>query len=123
MQELIMLGSTIAALFTTTLLRSMQNRNVAGNHKVMAFVFGTGMSACELLVMGLVASSQNYFMMMLGAVGSGIGWVAGMFLHDRMMRKKLELQKQLKKKKRNNRIRALSREEIDERLQELGLLG
>jgi uncharacterized protein YneF (UPF0154 family) len=122
MTELLLLAGTIVALFSTTLLRSVQNKNVAGNHKKMAFIFGTGMSACELLVMGLVASSQNYMFMLLGAVGSGIGWVAGMYMHDRMMRKKLEEQKRLKKKKRNNRIRTISRDEIDERLQELGII-
>lgn len=123
MHEALTLGIAFAVLFTTTLLRSTQNKNVAGGHKWMAFVFGTLMCGCELTVFSLVAATQNYWLIGLSAFGAGTGWVAGMLLHDRMMRKKLEEQRLLKKDKRNRRIRNLSDEQIDKRLRELGLLG
>ena len=110
------------ALFSTTLMRGLQNNSVAGGHKRLAFVFGTGMSACELLVMGLVASTQNPMLMMLGALGSGIGWVVGMVLHDRIMRKKMAMIKAEKKSRRAKRIRTASREEIIKVLEERGLI-
>lgn len=123
MQELFTLGITFAVLFTTTVLRSTQNKNVAGGHRWMAFIFGTLMCGCELTVYKMVSDTGNYWLIALSALGAGSGWVAGMIVHDRMMRKRLEAEKLLKKKKRNSRIRELSREEIDERLRELGLLG
>lgn len=122
MHELLMVAGTTLALFTTTLLRGFQNKNIAGNHKRMAFIFGTGMSACELLVMGIVAATQNPMFMMLGAFGSGIGWVAGMLLHDRLMRKKMAEAKAEKKSRRLSRIRRASRDEIMKVLEEHSLI-
>lgn len=117
-----MVAGTMLALFSTTLMRGFQNKLVAGNQKAMAFVFGSGMSACELLVMGLVASTQNPTFMVLGAVGSGAGWVAGMALHDRIMRKRLAQEKAQKKSKRARRIRNASREEMLKILEERNLI-
>lgn len=122
MHEILMVAGTMLALFSTTLMRGLQNKSVAGGHKRLAFVFGTGMSACELLVMGLVASTQNPMLMMLGALGSGIGWVVGMVLHDRIMRKKMAMIKAEKKSRRAKRIRTASREEIIKVLEERGLI-
>lgn len=122
MHEILMVAGTMLALFSTTLMRGLQNKSVAGGHKRLAFIFGTGMSACELLVMGLVASTQNPMLMMLGALGSGIGWVVGMVLHDRIMRKKMALIKAEKKSRRAKRIRNASREEIIKVLEERGLI-
>lgn len=123
MHELLTLGITFAVLFTTTVLRSTQNKNVAGGHGLLAFVVGTLMCACELTVYKLVSDTNNYWLIGLSALGAGSGWVAGMLIHDLMMRRRMETEKLLKKKKRNSRIRELSREEIDDRLRELGLLG
>lgn len=123
MHELLTLAITFVTLFMTTVLRSYQNKNIAGGHKRLAFIFGTLMCGCELTVFALVTATQNYVLITLSAFGAGSGWVAGMVLHDRMMRRKLEAEKLLKKKKRNSRIRDISREEIDERLQELGLIS
>jgi hypothetical protein len=123
MHELLTLGITFAVLFTTTVLRSTQNKNVAGGHGWLAFVVGTLMCACELTVYKLVSDTDNYWLIGLSALGAGSGWVAGMLIHDLMMRRRMETEKLLKKKKRNSRIRELSREEIDDRLRELGLLG
>lgn len=120
-EGLALLG-TMAALFSITLLRSAQNKNVAGGHKRLAFIFGTGMSACELLVMGLVASTQNPMLMMLGAIGSGIGWVAGMVLHDRIMRKKMAEAKAEKKSRRAKRIQTAAHAEIIRVLEEHNLI-
>lgn len=120
--EYLMVCGTMLALFATTLMRGIQNKAVAGGHKRMAFCFGTCMSACELLVMGLVASTQNPLFMMLGAVGSGAGWVAGMAVHDRLMRKRMEILRAAKKSKRARRIRNASRDEILKVLEERGLI-
>lgn len=122
MHAMLMVAGTMLALFLTTLMRGIQNKNVAGGHKRMAFIFGTGMSACELLVMGLVASTQNPLLMILGAFGSGLGWVVGMVLHDRLMRKKMAVIKAEKKSRRAKRIRIASREEIHKVLEEHGLI-
>lgn len=122
MHEILMVAGTMTALFSTTLMRGLQNKSVAGGHKRLAFIFGTGMSACELLVMGLVASTQNPMLMMLGAIGSGVGWVVGMVLHDRIMRKKMATLKAEKKSRRAKRIRTASREEIIKVLEERGLI-
>lgn len=122
MKELLTLATTIAALFSITFLRGLQNKSVAAGHKRMAFIGGTVMSACELFVVGLVATSENTYFMLIGAVGSGIGWVAGMVLHERLMRKKMALLKAEKKSKRARRIRTASRDEINKVLEERGLI-
>jgi hypothetical protein len=126
MHELILVLGTAAVLFTTTLLRGFQNKSVAGNHKRMAFTGGTVMSALEMLVtltMSIqAAKSENPYIMLLGAFGAGAGWVAGMLLHDRMMKKKLELARIEKKSRRAKRIQTAAHAEIIRVLEEHNLI-
>lgn len=126
MHEILLVLGTAAVLFTTTLLRGFQNKSVAGNHKRMAFSGGTIMSALELLVTMTMsiqaAKSENPYIMLLGAFGAGAGWVAGMILHDRMMRKKMAEAKAEKKSRRLRRIRIASRDEIMKVLEEHNLI-
>lgn len=126
MHELLMVLGTALVLFTTTLLRGFQNKSVAGNHKRMAFVGGTVMSACELLITLAMsyaaAKNDNPFLMLFGSIGAGAGWVAGMLLHDRMMKKKLELERIEKKSRRAKRIQKAANEEILRVLEEHNLI-
>ena len=126
MHELLMVLGTAIVLFTTTLLRGFQNKSVAGNHKRMSFIGGTVMSACELAVMLTMSTAavknDNPYLMLLGSLGAGAGWVAGMLLHDRMMRKKLELERAAKKSRRAKRIQKAANSEIVKVLEERGLI-
>ena len=126
MHEIVLVLGTALVLFTTTLLRGFQNKSVAGNHKRMAFAGGTIMSALEMLItlaMSIqAAKSENPYIMLLGAFGAGAGWVAGMLLHDRMMKKKLELERIEKKSRRAKRIQKAAHAEILKVLEEHNLI-
>jgi hypothetical protein len=110
-------AAAFGAMLTTTFLRGFQNKNVAGGHKKLAFVFGGAMTAFEGIVIGLIATS-GWHMIPFAAVGSAFGWVLGMVSHDRVMRNYNRKRKQVKKSKRARRMDR----SIDRRLEELGIL-
>lgn len=112
---------TAAALFVTTFLRGFQNKSVAAGHKRLAFIGGSLMSALDLMIMGFAGQHAGP-VIMLACIGAGFGWIAGMYLHDFVMRKRVAEAKLQKKERRKNRIERITSEMIDERLQELGIL-
>lgn len=113
---------TVLALFTTTFLRGFQSRNVSGGHKRLAFVFGTAMNLCDLSIIVMVAANPSLYVLLFGSVSSGLGWVAGMIAHERLMRARKERERLEKKARRQKQIRRVAKDEIDERLKEHGLL-
>lgn len=50
LHHLLVYAAALAAMFTTTLLRSFQNKSVAGGHKKLVFFVGGLMTAFEGLV-------------------------------------------------------------------------
>lgn len=92
----------------------------------MAFCGGSAMSACELIVMitmaGVVQTLPNPYYALFSCFGAGAGWVAGMLLHDRVMRKRHEKMKLAKKGRRVKQIDRIARESFEEFLIEKGLL-
>lgn len=116
-------------MFTTTFLRGMQNKNVAGGHKRLAAVFGFAMAMCDIVTISLVggvavaaASSGDHsfgiYTAIAGGTGSAIGWVLSMVIHDRVMRRRneaREAEKKLRKRsKQEERIRSILRDELEE---------
>ncbi|AFH14847.1 hypothetical protein LU11_gp316 [Pseudomonas phage Lu11] len=118
--------TTASVLFVTTFLRGIQNKSVAGGHKTLSFIGGAAMSACELLVTLTLASAalktENPYLALFGCFGAGAGWVAGMLVHDRMMRSRREKLKAAKKTKRAQQIDHVAREAALSILEERGLL-
>lgn len=120
--HLLYIVGTVIALFTTTFLRGFQSRNVSGGHKRLAFVFGTAMNLCDLSIIVMVAANPSVYVLLFGSVSSGLGWVAGMIAHERLMRARKERERLAKKARRQKQIRRVAKDEIDERLKEHGLL-
>lgn len=122
LHQLIVFGLAFAAMFATTFLRGFQNKNVAGGHKKLAFFCGAMMTAFEGVVMLMLARTGEPSVIIFTALGSGVGWVAGMMAHDRLMRKHMKALKKVKKTKRRDRIEAIATELMEERLKELGII-
>lgn len=92
------------ATFTSTLLRGFQQRAVATNNKKQAFLVGSAMNACDLLVIAVIASHSSSSVVLASAIGAGCGWVAGMKLHDRINKRRRDAIKAQKKLKREKRV-------------------
>lgn len=122
LHQLIVFGLAFAAMFATTFLRGFQNKNVAGGHKKLAFFCGAMMTAFEGVVMLMLARTGEPSVIIFTSLGSGVGWVAGMMAHDRLMRKHMKALKKVKKTKRRDRIEAIATELMEERLKELGII-
>lgn len=117
-------------MFTTTFLRGVQNKNVAGGHKRLAFGVGFVMAMSDFLTISLVGGTAVYSALtsgnvwpvivpaVCGGLGSAIGWVLSMVAHDRLMRRRnseREEQKKLRKRsKQEERIRDVLRDELDD---------
>lgn len=121
--HIILFSLATAAMFATTFLRGFQNKSVAGGHKWMAFFGGGLMTALEGAVMLLIAHQMGSpVILIFTAIGSAFGWVAGMLIHDAMMRKRMKAAKQAKKTKRREQIEAMVNEQVEDRLRELGVI-
>lgn len=105
-------------LFVTTLLRGFQSRAVSSGHKTAAGIGGTLMNACEILVtlfvVGAAQSLPNPHYALFASFGAGAGWVAGMMLHDRLVKKRRARMKQAKRTKREQQIERIARETFAE---------
>jgi uncharacterized membrane protein YciS (DUF1049 family) len=112
--------AAIITAFSTTFLRGFQNKNVAGGHKRLAFIFGYAMAICEVFTIGL-AVQNGMLVAAFSGLGAGMGWVVSMKVHDKIMKKRLkeiEAAKKLKKRsKQEDRIRSI----IEEILKEKGV--
>lgn len=109
--------AAFTAMLATTCLRGFQNKNVAAGYKGLAFICGAAMTALEGAVILLVAHSGTEALPFT-ALGSGLGWVIGMWLHDRLMKRRRRAEKAAKKTKRRAQLEAL----VDERLRERSLM-
>ncbi len=96
-------GGAFVAMLVTTFLRGFQNKNVAGGHKKLAFVFGGLMTAAEGITIALIVLGGIY-VIIFTATGAAFGWVLGMLAHDRIMRKQRLLRKAKKKQRRKKQI-------------------
>lgn len=110
----------VATMFGATFLRGFQNKNVAGGHKKLAAVVGYMMAVSDMLTIGLVVKG-GITVAFVGAGGAAIGWVLGMVVHDRIMRRRMaEISRAKKERKRTKREELIQRL-VDERINELGL--
>jgi hypothetical protein len=113
--------AAFSAMVLTTLLRGFQNKNVAGGHKRLAFICGAIMTVFEGLVIALIAKGGTdviYFT----AIGSGIGWVLGMFIHDAIMYKRMKAERKLQKSKYKRKLEKQVESAVQKKLEELGLI-
>lgn len=92
------------ATFCSTVLRGFQNKAVACNNKRQAFTVGTIMNACDVLVIASIAHHASLTIIVLSALGAGIGWITGMRIHDRLNYKRRQLLKQQKKEKQKRKV-------------------
>lgn len=116
-------ATAFAITFCLTMLRGFQNKSVAGGHKRLAFFGGGTMTALENTVTVMLATTLgDYTIIAFTSTGSAFGWVAGMYLHDAMMKKRLKAMKKAKKTKRRDQIEAMVEERLMEKLTELGLV-
>jgi hypothetical protein len=116
-------ATAFAVTFFLTMLRGFQNKSVAGGHKKLAFLGGGAMTALENTVTIMLAHQLgDYFIVAFTSAGSSFGWVAGMYMHDQMMRKRLKAAKKAKKTKRRTQIEEMVNEQVEERLKELGVI-
>lgn len=121
LHQLAVYGAALVAMFFTTFLRGFQNKSVAGGHKKMAFFGGGLMTALEGVVV-LMLSRSGSDVIAFTAAGSACGWVAGMYAHDALMRKRIKAEKKAKKTKRRVQIEEMVNDRVEERLRELGAL-
>lgn len=112
------LVGTPLATFTSTLLRGFQNKAVAANNKREAFIVGATMNAADILVIASVSMHASIAVVVLAAMGAGLGWVTGMTIHDRINRKKREQIKAQKKEKQRRRIIKITREVLNSKSEE-----
>jgi hypothetical protein len=112
-------------LFVTTLLRGFQSRAASSGHKTAAGIGGTLMSACEIIVMinvgAAVVHMENPYLALWSSFGAGAGWITGMILYARLVRKRREKLKALKKTKRHQQIERISREAMLDLMEERGM--
>lgn len=121
LSQIILFGMAFVAMFATTFLRGFQNKNVTGGHKRLAFCCGALMTALEGVVILMLAKSGPE-LLAFTALGSGVGWVAGMRAHDKLMHKRVLAAKKAKKTKRRARIEAIAAELVEERLKSIGVI-
>lgn len=114
MNTLITFIAAPCATFASTLLRGFQNRAVASNNKGQAFFVGALMNACDLLVITVIALHASAPIIAFSATGAGCGWLAGMYIHDRINRKRREALKLKKKEKRKRLVLKSIRKVLDE---------
>lgn len=115
-------ATAIATMFATTFLRGFQNKNVAGGYKKLAGVFGYMMAVCDMITIGLVVKG-GLPVAFIAAFGAAGGWMLGMIVHDRIMRKREQERARRKKIKKQSKREELIQSLIDERLHELDLIG
>lgn len=72
--------SVMLFTFLSATLRGMQNKNVIGNHRFLAF--------CTAILMYTVDAVSVYFVARIGlsvapfaGIGAGFGYIASMYLH------------------------------------------
>lgn len=120
-ERLFLYLSAFLAMVLTTLLRGFQNKNVTGGHKKLAFFCGAAMTVFEGLVIALIAKGGTdviYFT----AIGSGIGWVLGMFIHDAIMFKRMKAERKLEKNKYKRKLQKHVDEAVQKKLEDLGII-
>lgn len=113
--------AALVAMMATTCMRSIQNKNVVGGHKTLAFICGGIMTLFEGFVIAMIAK-QGSDVIYFTAIGSAIGWVVGMFIHDAIMRRKMKALKKAKKHKKRAKLDDLIQLRVEEILKEQGLL-
>lgn len=122
LQMAVIYATAVVTMFATTFLRGFQNKNVAGGYKKLAALFGYAMAVCDMLTIGLVVKG-GLAVAFIGAIGAAAGWVVGMYVHDRIMRKRENERARLKKIKKKTKREDLIQRMIDERLQDHDLIG
>lgn len=122
LQMAVIYATAVVTMFATTFLRGFQNKNVAGGYKKLAALFGYAMAVCDMLTIGLVVKG-GLAVAFIGAIGAAAGWVVGMYVHDRIMRKREHERARLKKIKKKTKREDLIQRMIDERLQDHDLIG
>ena len=114
-------GTAVATMFASTFLRGFQNKNVAGGYKKLAGLVGYLMAVCDMVTVGLIVKG-GIAVAFVAAVGAGLGWMAGMYAHDAIMRKRERERARLKKLKKQTKREELIQQLVDERLRELNVL-
>ena len=76
-----------ASSFALTMFLGMQSKNVNQSRIMAAFLTSIGISICNLITVK-VAMNQNWFQIVLMMIGSGLGIVTSIFVHDKWMKKK-----------------------------------
>lgn len=87
MSTLALLAASFATSFVTIFLRGFQQKNVHGNHKLLAYFTAYLIIAGEFVTVTLVVRGHWWIVFSAGT-GAGLGMVAAMTFHDRIVRKK-----------------------------------
>lgn len=88
-----------AVAMCSTTLRGFQNRAVAANNKKVAMVVGMVMNASDLLVVATLIHNMSGWTIAASAIGAGLGWIQGMYIHDITNRRKQEEEAKAAKQK------------------------
>jgi hypothetical protein len=107
------------AMFCATFLRGFQNKNVAAGYKKLSFMCGAIMAGLDGLVVVSLAHS-GLSVIPATAFGAGLGWVAGMVAHDRLMRRVVKAAKKKKRIRREQQIDETIDLRMRHKLEELG---
>jgi hypothetical protein len=110
------LYATLAG-FISAFFRSIQSKNVQANLKFSAFGVGWFMGLADAASIAIVANNGFVFGVFTG-LGIGLGYVAGMVTHDRLMRKRRLIRKKEKRAKLYSRIRKVVKQLDDKETKE-----
>lgn len=109
--------TAIVTMFATTFLRGFQNKNVAGGYIKLAGVFGYAMAVCDMVTIGLVVKG-GLAVAFIGAIGAALGWMAGMVVHNLLMKKREKERARIKKERKRSRREEYLIHLIQEQLQD-----
>lgn len=77
-----------AVNFVYVMLKAMQQKSVVADKKIFIIPTSIAMSACEVFMVGaiatLVLSSQSYWAFVPAGLGGGVGCILGMELFNRL---------------------------------------
>lgn len=89
--------------FISAFLRSVQNKNVQSDMKVMSFATGWAMGLADAASIAIIAN-VGFIIGVFSGFGIGLGYVAGIYVHNALTAKQRKEAKRAKREKLNRRI-------------------
>lgn len=105
MTEYYLHAIAIGTGFLSAFLRSIQNKNVQSNMRVMSFATGWAMGVADAASIAIIAN-VGFIIGIFSGFGIGLGYVAGIVVHNALTAKQ---RKEAKRKKRERLEKRISK--------------